>query len=410
MSAQEIDAATLAVQQQYAACPYPPPEAGELPEIRPPAASYGFAHYYCHHRQSTRTRPLILDAGCGTGFSTLKLARANPQAEIVAVDLSAPSLAQAQRRLSLAGIPADQVRWLQADLQTLALEQRFDFIYCTGVLHHLPEPERALTALRAHLQPDGLAAFMLYNPHARREIRAIQMALHALWSEPRQLSEGLMLCRTFFRGLPAEHPFRQRWERDRALVSQELGAIFADSDAFLVDTYLQVCEQDLDLANWWQLFESTDWQIVRFLDEDSWTLARWLPGLPDYYQHLSWRTQMALADPLRRDNNYLFFAAAAGLSVERSPLRLNLTECPLVSPLVESELQADGYLQLHNRLGRKLALAPLAHPLWEGCNGQQSWEQLFARCEAEAAQASPAFRQALAVCAEQISSGYFVWI
>lgn len=401
---------TQAVQHQYTLCPYPPLEAGELPEILPPASSWTFAHYYCSHRQTDTATPLILDAGCGTGFSTLKLARANPQARIIAIDLSQPSLQLAQQRLRQAGLPQEQVTWIQADLQTLEYPQRFDFIYCTGVLHHLPDPRAALQVLRHHLRPRGLAALMLYNPHARTEIRAIQAILHTLWKNPSDLQEGLTLCRTFFRGLPTNHPLRQRFECDQAIARRELGEAFALSDAFLVDTYLQVCEQNLDLEQWWQLLSETGWQILRFLDEDSWQPAHYFPGLPDYWQPLDFRERCRLVDPLRRDHNYLFFAAASDTAWERPALQLDLKACARRSPLVQSQNLADGSLRLHNRLGQTLELKPLARPLWEALDGQTPWQKIFASCLNRESLPPQALQQALESAMRQICAGYFAWI
>ncbi|PIQ25641.1 hypothetical protein COW36_21605 [bacterium (Candidatus Blackallbacteria) CG17_big_fil_post_rev_8_21_14_2_50_48_46] len=401
---------TEAVQNQYAACPYPPLETGARPEILPPASSWAFAHYYCHHRQSQNEKPLILDAGCGTGFSTLKLAQANPQAQIVAVDISGPSLALAQQRFVQAGLDPAQIHWHQADLQNLNLNQSFDFIYCTGVLHHLPDPAAALQHLRVQLKTEGLAAIMLYNPHARTEIRAIQQVLHRLWQTPDDLQEGLMLCRTFFQGLPSENPLKQQYLRDRKLIQQELGLAFADSEAFLVDTYLQVCEQEWELAHWWQIFEDQDWKILRFLDEESWKASVYLPGLPDYWLNLGEKERFCLIDLLRRQNNYLFFAGAANTASARQPLALKTNDIPRPSPLVQAIATETDTLRLENRLGQALELAPAAQLLWTEMDGKKSWGTLFQACLAQNPAEPQSGLRGLEHCAEQILASYFAWI
>jgi 2-polyprenyl-3-methyl-5-hydroxy-6-metoxy-1,4-benzoquinol methylase len=400
---------TQAVQHQYSHCPYPPLEAGELPGILPPASSWEFAHYYCSHQSTNNRAPLILDAGCGTGFSTLKLARANPQAQIIAVDLSAPSLSLAKERFKQANCSLEQIQFIQADLQALTLNHQFDYIYCTGVLHHLPQPRLALESLRNHLKPQGLAAIMLYNPHARQEIRAIQHILHSLWHDKKDLQEGLMLCRIFFKGLPEAHPFSQLYQKHQAVITQELGEKFAHSDAFLVDTYLQICEQEWDLRTWWNLFAETGWQILRFNDEESWLPAPYLPGLPDYYQQLSWRERCCLIDPLRRDNNYLFFVGQNSQNWQQPTLIFTEDTIPQRSPLIQVSLLADGYLCLENRLGKKLELAPIARQLWEQIEGQDNWKTLIERCIQPSENSPNQLIQALKNCAQQLLQGYFVW-
>ncbi len=60
-------------------------------------------------------RPRVLDAGCGTGASTVLLACRHTDAVVIGVDKSAQRLAVGQRALAAAGAPAD-VRLLRCDL------------------------------------------------------------------------------------------------------------------------------------------------------------------------------------------------------------------------------------------------------------------------------------------------------
>lgn len=396
------------VEAQYTACPYPPLEAGELPGIHPPAADWAFVYYYCSHRRVTH-RPTILDAGCGTGFSTLKLARANPEAHITAVDISPTSLQLAQERLVQAGIRLENIQFVQADLAQLDLQQHFDYIYCTGVLHHMPNPKAGLASLKAHLRPQGLMTIMLYNPHARQEIRALQQVLHRLWQNPSNLQEGLMLCRTLLYGLPETHPFKRMYAQHQAVLTQELGPGFAQTDAFLVDTYLQICEQEWDLSQWWQSFDHAGFQILRFFDEPSWEPSQYLKGLPDYYQALDFRDRYCLIDPLRRTNNYLFVAGHSEEHWSRPKLQWTPQDKPHKLPWVQSHILADQFLVLENQLGSKLELAPPAQGLWPASEGCSDWESLLQACLKDTQVHGLELRQALEHCIQQFLDGYFVW-
>ncbi|MFM8518007.1 MAG: class I SAM-dependent methyltransferase [Nevskiaceae bacterium] len=124
-----------------------------------------------------RTRPgwqprRILDLGCGVGHNTVPLARAFPDASVVAVDVAAPMLRYGHARA--VGMGVNNICFHQANAESLPFETHsFDFIYSTMFLHEtshaalrhiLGEASRLLAAggVQIHLeQPPyrGMTAF-----------------------------------------------------------------------------------------------------------------------------------------------------------------------------------------------------------------------------------------------------------
>jgi SAM-dependent methyltransferase len=97
----------------------------------------------------------VLEVGCGVGAQTVHLVAASPAAHVVAVDISASSLAQARARLA-AQAPGASVEWHRADLFELPFaDAAFDHLFVCFVLEHLPDPVRALAGLRRVLRPGG---------------------------------------------------------------------------------------------------------------------------------------------------------------------------------------------------------------------------------------------------------------
>lgn len=116
-------------------------------------------------------RPRVLVPGCGTGYHPLSLARRHPEADVLALDLSRKSLAYAIRKQEELGIPNVQFR--QADLLQLNdLGERFEYIDCAGVLHHLESPLDGWRVLAKILQPGGVMRVGLYSELARKTIAA----------------------------------------------------------------------------------------------------------------------------------------------------------------------------------------------------------------------------------------------
>jgi len=126
-------------------------------------------------------RPNILVAGCGTGREAMSLARLAPDAAVTAIELSETSLAVARARCA----GQANLRLLRHDLHAVAeLGQRFDYIVCSGVLHHLPDPEAGWAALVGVLAPSGAMQVALYSRIARLSVAAARMRLGALMREP----------------------------------------------------------------------------------------------------------------------------------------------------------------------------------------------------------------------------------
>jgi SAM-dependent methyltransferase len=116
-------------------------------------------------------RPKVLVPGCGTGYHPLFLAHKHPETDVLAVDLSRASLAYAIRKQE--ELKITNVRFCQADLLCLGeLSDRFEYIDCAGVLHHLESPMEGWRVLSELLKPGGVMRVGLYSELARRTIVA----------------------------------------------------------------------------------------------------------------------------------------------------------------------------------------------------------------------------------------------
>ena len=108
-------------------------------------AGRGVAAWLARTRPGWRPRR-ILDLGCGVGHNTVPLARAFPDAEVVAVDLAAPMLRYGHARAL--GMGVRNIVFRQGNAERLSdADGSFDFIYTTMFLH-----ETSYSALRAILR------------------------------------------------------------------------------------------------------------------------------------------------------------------------------------------------------------------------------------------------------------------
>ena len=122
---------------------------------------------------------VVLEVGCGPGAQTVTLARNSPAARIVSIDHSASSLAQAQARVTAAGVNNVELRL--ADLFKLPVDApSFDHAFVCFVLEHLPNPAEALELLKRLLRPGGTITVFegdhgstYFHPHSDAAHKAI---------------------------------------------------------------------------------------------------------------------------------------------------------------------------------------------------------------------------------------------
>jgi SAM-dependent methyltransferase len=105
---------------------------------------------------------IILDVGCGSGYTSLLLAEANPGAKIIGVDISEPSVEMARKRLFHHHYTDAEFHAM--DIQDLPnLGQSFDYINCNDTLYLLPDQISALKSMQSVLAPHGIIRANLHN-------------------------------------------------------------------------------------------------------------------------------------------------------------------------------------------------------------------------------------------------------
>jgi SAM-dependent methyltransferase len=153
------------VARQYETWPYPEwsritlPEPTTLPRVVAPLDPGGAA---------LPEAAELLIAGCGTGREAATAALRYPDARVTAIDVSEASLDYARARCGSLGIDFRRLDLRQVE----ALGRNFDAIFCSGVLHHLPDPEAGWRALTKVVKPGGVMRVLLYSRLGRLKIGA----------------------------------------------------------------------------------------------------------------------------------------------------------------------------------------------------------------------------------------------
>lgn len=114
----------------------------------------------------------VLECGCGGGQHTGFVAPV--ASRITAVDLNAIEVARARN----AGF--SNIRYVESDIATLDLDERFDVVFCVGVIHHTDDPDRTFEAIYRHCRPGGLVIVWTYSSEGNALVRFLVEPARAL--------------------------------------------------------------------------------------------------------------------------------------------------------------------------------------------------------------------------------------
>ncbi len=161
----------------------------------------------------------FLIAGGGTGDSAIYSAEVlrDFNAEVVYLDMSSSSMAVAKKRAEIRQL--DNITWIHNSLLELPDMDigEFDYINCSGVLHHLESPVDGLKALKSVLKPDGAMGIMVYGLYGRTGIYQIQELMRKINSDEPNLQTKVDNTKTILGSLPNTNWYKRdenRWKTD----------------------------------------------------------------------------------------------------------------------------------------------------------------------------------------------------
>jgi SAM-dependent methyltransferase len=179
-----------------------------------------------------------------------------PRGHVVGIDVSTTSIAFAQQLKQKHALGNLELRQLPVE-RAAELDQSFDYVVATGVLHHLPDPDAGLRALRDVLAPNGAMHLMVYAPYGRAGVYMLQDYCRRLGigytdAEIRDLAATL-------KALPPDHPIAPLLRNSPDFASS----------AGLADALLHPADRSYSVP-----------QLMDFLERAGLSFARWLRQAP----------------------------------------------------------------------------------------------------------------------------------
>lgn len=250
-----------AVREQYEEYPYP--ERNPLDEFKCLNTvlhdCLDRVNHYCFSGKknfSLGTRVLV--AGGGTGDSTIFLAEQlrDTDSEVVYLDFSRASMEIARNRADIRGL--ENITWINDSLLNIpALNLGgFDYIVCTGVLHHLEDPNEGLTALKSVLNDNGAMMIMVYALYGRTAVYQIQELMRLINENETDRWVKIKNCRMTLNALPAKHWYQWTNPNDKDL-----------SDTELYDRFLHSQDRAYTVPQLYEFIENAGLKIVHLFPQ-----------------------------------------------------------------------------------------------------------------------------------------------
>ena len=308
------------VRAQYEALPYPPRDPRDE-AIRlitgTPSHILEINHYLFAGRLSFNRPFRALVAGGGTGDACIMLAQQLADrrcpGEVVYLDLSTASRAICEARAKARGLR--NIQFLTGSLLDLPNMNigLFDYIDCTGVLHHLPDPAAGMKALAAVLQPEGGVGVMLYGQYGRTGVYPLQEMLRTLAPPSMATEDRIAMAKRLIRFLPTTNLFRR---------NPYLNDHVTGGDSGLYDLLLHSIDRAYTVPEIADLTSEAGLRVVAFLEPVRYEPATYMsdPVIARQTSSLPLLERAAFAERLSGNlRTHVFYATRAGYDTVARP-------------------------------------------------------------------------------------------
>ncbi|NIP46314.1 MAG: methyltransferase domain-containing protein [Gammaproteobacteria bacterium] len=277
------------VRAQYEAYPFPlrdPRDEAKRLVVAEQECLGKLNHFCFGGRQSFGDGFRVLVAGGGTGDHTIFLAEQlrDYDASVTYVDISRSSMAIAQARARARGLK--NIEWHHSSILDLASlnPAPFDLVSCTGVLHHLPEPERGIDALRRVLAPQGAMSLMLYGRTGRLPVYAGQELMRLVNSGVDDAALKIRNARATVQALPDTN-WLLRGQDAKGIVRN-----FLEDESNLYDVLIHEQDRAYSVPEIYDFLAGADLELIEFTSFHSDP-----PCFRYMYDPMPWITDSALA-------------------------------------------------------------------------------------------------------------------
>ena len=247
----------------------------------------------------------VLEAGCGTGNTIIKLAETCPTGNFTGVDMTVNSLKIAKKNSDIKNLK--NLNFQEQNILNLDLGKKFNIIFCIGVLHHLADMQKGMQSLVNHLEDDGYLIMWLYGKDGRFKLNLNQRMLSVLFQNENSLKKKVELTKKILRNesnkyldchfnVP-ESKIEDKWEEGVEFLLK--------NDNWIVDQFLHYNEKVVDIRDVYELNKLFNLEIIEWLGTPT-DIKKYIPeeAIQSEFNNLSIKDKHFVLDDLLKPKYY----------------------------------------------------------------------------------------------------------
>lgn len=249
----------------------------------------------------TKNNIRILDAGCGTGNTSISLANRYKEIKFLGLDNSSSSLDKAILNAKKSGLTNVKFRKWNL-LKPINGTIKYDIVLCLGVLHHTANMEKVLINLNKILDDNGEMFLWIYGKHGRYK-HSLNMRLLKMLLEVKPKPENILdLATEFATKTEQELPIIELIGKTK---TDEMQLDAFKSPVWIADQFINPHEQLIDMEELLILAKTAGLKIVQILGMEENISGRFCSDeLSKRFMRLTKNKQLIAADLLLKPERY----------------------------------------------------------------------------------------------------------
>jgi SAM-dependent methyltransferase len=231
-----------------------------------------FWHKIWPEKKFSEKKLNIFIAGCGTKQAAI-IAKCNPEHSVIGADISKKSIDSSEflkKKYSL-----NNLELLHDDFRNITFTKKFDLIICSGVIHHLEDPNSGLNYLRGILEPEGVIDLMVYGDKSNSCLNFFKQFFKKI--NLKQDETSIIFLKNFINSLNPGHPLK----------NLAGNSIDMSNNSGIVDLLLHQSEKFFSIKEILSLLKKNDLVIKSFIHSNFTSLSRFFFHSPEILQNIN---------------------------------------------------------------------------------------------------------------------------